>query len=231
MSIGNVGDDGRIAALAEFGSLGSPSLTVGGSVKRLFDLVFAVAAIAVFGTLMLGICVVLKLNSGGPILFVQPRVGKEGKRFPCLKFRTMAVDAEDRLRELLATDPDAAAEFAAIHKLKNDPRIIPRIGTFLRKTSLDELPQFFNVLAGHMSIVGPRPVTGEEWSQHYGAQHPYILARPGITGLWQISGRNEVSYPERCQMDAAYIRNWSFGRDMTIILRTVGAVCVDRSGY
>lgn len=220
-----------LVAFADAALSATPSLPLGGYTKRIFDIVFAASAIAAFGVLMLGIALALKWIEGGPIFFVHQRVGASGKKFPCLKFRTMVQDAEPRLRHILATDAAAAAEYASTRKLKNDPRIIPIIGTFLRKTSLDELPQFFNVLAGQMSIVGPRPVTEDEWDEHFGRQHCYSSARPGITGLWQTSGRNDVSFAERVRMDATYIRNWSFPLDLQIILRTVSTVCIHRNGY
>lgn len=204
---------------------------VGGRLKRLFDIVFSCVAIVTFSLLMVAICAVLKLMSGGPIFFVHRRVGADGRMFPCLKFRTMVPDADERLQHILANDPKAAAEYAGSRKLRNDPRIIPVVGGFLRKTSLDELPQFFNVLVGHMSIVGPRPVTRDEWVEHYGMQHSYAATRPGITGLWQTSGRNDVTFAERVQMDTTYVENWSLALDLRIILRTVSIVCVHRNGH
>lgn len=206
-------------------------LPLGGYSKRLFDIVFASLALLMFGGVMIAIAIALKLIEGGPVFFAHQRVGANGKKFPCWKFRTMVQDAEERLAHILATDPVAAAEYINTRKLRNDPRIIPLIGVFLRKTSLDELPQFVNVLMGQMSIVGPRPVTEDEWVQNFGRQHCYTSARPGITGLWQTSGRNDVSFAERVRMDAAYIRNWSFLRDLQIILRTFSTVCVQRNGY
>lgn len=142
----------------------------------------------------------------------------------------MVIDAQERLQSLLDSDPELAAEFSASRKLSSDPRIIPVVGHFLRKTSLDELPQFFNVLMGQMSIVGPRPVTRDEFQQHYGPSHPYLKVRPGITGLWQVSGRNDVTYSERVQMDANYVTNWKFSRDLLIIFHTVAIVCRDCNG-
>lgn len=221
----------NLALFADVELSAAPPLPIGGYAKRVFDIVFAASAITALGVLMLGIALALKWIAGGPVFFVHQRVGVNGKKFPCLKFRTMAQDAETRLQHILATDTATAAEYASTRKLKNDPRIIPIIGTFLRKTSLDELPQFFNVLTGQMSIVGPRPVTEDEWDEHFGRQHCYTSARPGITGLWQTSGRNEVSFAERVRMDATYIQNWSFALDLQIILRTIGTVCIHRNGY
>lgn len=203
---------------------------VGGFTKRVFDVVFSAAAIITFGAMMLVIAALLKLRSGGPVLFRHERIGLDGKPFSCVKFRTMAIDADERLKQILETDPVAAAEYAASFKLTNDPRIVPGIGTFLRKTSLDELPQFFNVLFGQMSVVGPRPVTSKEFFEFYGTSHPYTSARPGITGAWQTSGRNGVSFDERVRMDAKYVNDWSLLHDIQIVSRTVRVVCLDRDG-
>lgn len=204
---------------------------VGGKAKRAFDIAFSIVALLAFLVPMLVIAVALKVYSRGPILFAHERIGWNGTRFRCFKFRTMVVDAEDRLQTLLSSDKEAAAEFAETRKLKRDPRIVPGIGPCLRKLSLDELPQFLNVLKGDMSVVGPRPVTEDEIRKHYGVNHPYMEARPGITGLWQISGRNDVGYEERVALDAKYVRTWSFGQDLSIILRTVSVICRDRNGH
>ena len=224
---------------AETGMSGVPAYAVsrsveepvGGQGKRLFDIVFSLVAILAFLIPMILVAGALKLYSRGPIFFAHERVGFGGKRFRCLKFRTMVVDAEERLEAVLASDAEAAAEFETTRKLKKDPRIVPHVGLWLRKLSLDELPQFFNVLAGDMSVVGPRPVTESEIHEHYGVRHVYAKARPGITGLWQVSGRNEVGYAERVALDGKYVRTWTFFRDLSIILQTVAVVCRDRNGH
>ncbi|AJE47784.1 sugar transferase [Celeribacter indicus] len=160
---------------------------------------------------------------GGPGFFGHARVGRDGRSFTCWKIRTMVVDAQERLDHLLSSDPVARAEWERDRKLRNDPRITP-LGDFLRKTSLDELPQIWNVLRGEMSLIGPRPVTESEL-ERYGAQAwVYIALRPGVTGLWQVSGRNDVSYAERVRMDAVYFHGLSFGTDLRILARTAGAV-------
>ncbi|WP_428929750.1 sugar transferase [Marinibacterium sp. SX1] len=199
--------------------------------KRLFDIGFALVAILTFSPLMIVIALVMKATTRGPLFFCHERVGEGHRSFRCMKFRTMVVDAQEQLELLLSTDPEARAEFEATRKLRKDPRIIPYVGEFLRKTSLDELPQFFNVLMGHMSIVGPRPVTKEEFDAHYGADHPYVVVRPGITGLWQVSGRNDVTYAERVRLDSEYVDNQALGLDFWIILQTVFIVCLDRNGH
>ena len=182
------------------------------------------------GLLLLGLPVLLLIAiivglDGGPILFRHTRVGLGGQRFPCLKFRSMVTDADKRLATLLAEDAAAAEEWAIRRKLPRDPRIT-RIGRFMRRTSLDELPQLVNVLCGDMSLVGPRPVVREELDLHYSpsAADAYCEVRPGITGLWQISGRSNTTYAERVNLDIRYVRDWSFGRDIGILLKTIPAV-------
>ncbi|MBV1833304.1 exopolysaccharide biosynthesis polyprenyl glycosylphosphotransferase [Novacetimonas pomaceti] len=164
---------------------------------------------------------------GGPAIFGHMRIGRNGRPFRCLKFRTMAVNADSILADLLARDPVAAAEWATTRKLTSDPRIT-RVGKILRKTSLDELPQVFNVLRLEMSLVGPRPIVMAE-EVHYGADLEYYMAtRPGITGLWQVSGRSDTSYTRRVQLDNWYVRNWSLWRDIIILLKTVPAVLAQK---
>ncbi|KAA8606560.1 sugar transferase [Salipiger aestuarii] len=205
--------------------------SAGGIPKRVFDICFATLALLSLALPMLVIALLIRLGTKGPVLFAHQRVGLDGRLFPCLKFRTMVVDADARLAELLRADSAAAAEFSQTRKLRKDPRIIPIVGTTLRKLSLDELPQFFNVLVGQMSVVGPRPVTPDEISEHYGWAHPYTKARPGITGLWQVSGRNDLGYDERMNLDAKYVRNLSFGMDLMILVKTAAVVCLQRNGH
>lgn len=191
--------------------------------KWMFDKVFALVALAAFGPLMIGLAVAIWLRDGGPVIFAHERVGQGGRAFRCLKFRTMVQDADGRLERLLHVDPIAREEWEASFKLTSDPRV-NRFGAFLRKSSLDELPQLFNILRGDMSVVGPRPVTRAEcayYGEHYDT---YRSVRPGLTGAWQVGGRSDASYPERVAMDVDYVLNWSFGRDVAIVLGTVGTV-------
>jgi lipopolysaccharide/colanic/teichoic acid biosynthesis glycosyltransferase len=168
---------------------------------------------------------------GGPAFFAHQRVGRGGKLFGCLKFRSMVVDSQTRLEALLANDPTARAEWEATRKLKNDPRIT-RIGGFLRSTSLDELPQLINVLRGEMSLVGPRPVQEAEIDRYYGASAAHYMAvRPGITGLWQVSGRSETSYESRVALDVSYVSRPSLLADLSILLRTPVAVLSRRGAH
>ena len=204
---------------------------VGGLVKRIFDAAFSLIALISLLPLFIAIIVVIRLSSKGRAFFVHPRIGLNGQMFPCLKFRTMVIDADDQLSRILETDPDAQVEFELYQKLKGDPRIVPGIGTFLRTTSLDELPQLINVLLGQMSIVGPRPVTKEELPKYGKAVGEYLRVRPGITGLWQVSGRNNLSFDERVMIDQTYIRGWSLAKDLGIILRTVDVMFMRRGAY
>jgi exopolysaccharide production protein ExoY len=170
------------------------------------------------------------VSSPGPVLFRHRRVGLHGRPFDCLKFRTMVADAPERLRNLLETDAAAAAEWAQCQKLRNDPRVTP-IGAILRKSSLDELPQLFNVLAGEMSIVGPRPVTEDELSRYGASVKAYTACRPGITGLWQVTGRSSTSYETRVSCDAYYACMWSLWLDSKIMIVTIPSVLFTKDAY
>jgi lipopolysaccharide/colanic/teichoic acid biosynthesis glycosyltransferase len=192
-------------------------------VKRLFDIVFALIALTVFAPFYLTIAALIALSAPGPVFFVQTRVGKNFRRFGCIKFRTMVPNADLHLADLLATDPDLRQEFDQNFKLKRDPRITP-IGRFLRVTSLDEFPQFWNVLMGDMSVVGPRPLVPEELVRYGGAIDHVLTIRPGITGLWQVSGRNDIPYPQRVRMDSFYVSNHHLGLDGLIAVKTIGVV-------
>ncbi|MES1156881.1 MAG: sugar transferase [Alphaproteobacteria bacterium] len=182
--------------------------TANGVLKRAFD-VFVSAAVMIFlAPAFLTIAALIKLGDGGPIFYRHLRIGRSGQRFECFKFRTMAVDSQERLAFILQSDPHAAAEWRESQKLRSDPRVT-KIGVFLRKSSLDELPQFFNVLRGDMSIVGPRPITRAELYRYGRDRRYYLLVRPGITGLWQVSGRSNASYDKRVQLDREYLEGWS----------------------
>lgn len=190
--------------------------------KRIFDMLGAALLIAVFLPMILVIAAAM-LFQYGPVIFSHPRIGRHGQMFGCLKFRTMVPDADRRLDELLARDSAAQQQWQADRKLDPDPRIT-WTGRFLRRSSLDELPQLFNVLRGEMSLVGPRPITEAELGRYGDAARAYLALRPGITGIWQVSGRNRVSYGARIAMDTDYARTISIIGDLGIILRTVGVV-------
>jgi len=203
---------------------------VGGNGKRCFDVVAAVCALLLLLPLFLLIAVAIKLSDRGPILFRHRRIGWNGRQFHCLKFRTMAVKSELLLQQYLAENPEAAREWVADHKLRHDPRVTP-LGHGLRKTSLDELPQLVNILKGEMSLVGPRPIVSAEVPKYGDAIVQYYSARPGLTGPWQVSGRNDVDYSRRVMFDKQYVERWSFGRDLAIILKTFCVVMTGRGCY
>ncbi len=188
--------------------------------KRVIDIAFALSGLVLLAPLFLLCYIAIKLSSPGPVFFGHKRIGFNGKTFGCLKFRTMVPNAEQRLREFLESDPAASAEWASCRKLRFDPRITA-IGAILRKTSLDELPQLFNVLAGDMSIVGPRPVPADELALYRENARDYLTCRPGITGLWQVSGRSSTTYSRRIAYDTFYSRNWSLALDTKIIVLTL----------
>lgn len=197
--------------------------------KRVFDL-FAALVLLVLGALPLLYIALRIRRDGGPVIFAHQRVGQSGKVFPSFKFRTMQVDAEERLRELLANDPAARAEWEREFKLRNDPRITP-IGHFLRRTSLDELPQLFNVIRGEMSLVGPRPVIRAELSRYGDDVDYFLMVRPGMTGLWQVSGRNDTGYDTRVYLDTWYVKNWSLWYDIAILFKTIRVVLNREGAY
>ena len=200
-------------------------------IKKIFDFVFSVIFMIFLLVPMAVITVLIKLDSRGSAVFSQQRVGKNGKIFSCLKFRTMYEDAEDNFSALLVKNPDINNEWSTYRKIKDDPRIT-RVGKFLRSTSLDELPQIFNVLKGEMSLIGPRPVTEDEINNYYkeAADICYSVL-PGITGLWQVSGRNNTSYGSRIALDSWYVRNWNLWLDIVILFKTVRIVFKREGAY
>ncbi|MDD2748529.1 MAG: undecaprenyl-phosphate galactose phosphotransferase WbaP [Acidithiobacillus sp.] len=199
--------------------------------KRLFDLLAASLLVVLLSPFLLYIAWRIRRADGGPALYAQERIGHQGKSFGCLKFRSMVIDADARLAEYFTANPQLKAEYEQTYKLKNDPRITS-IGKFLRKTSLDELPQLFNVLRGEMSLVGPRPVTAKEIETYYGEIGAlYKLVFPGITGLWQVSGRSNTSYSERIYLDSWYVKNWTLWYDIVILLRTIKVVLKRDGAY
>jgi lipopolysaccharide/colanic/teichoic acid biosynthesis glycosyltransferase len=199
-------------------------------VIRVLDIVTSISALILLLPLMVVIALAIFTDGGGPVLFAHRRVGQGGSSFPCYKFRSMVPDAAAVLEHLLATDPCARREWKRDHKLRQDPRVT-RLGAFLRKTSLDELPQFLNVLAGHMSIVGPRPIVHEEVERYGRYFAAYCAQRPGLTGLWQISGRNNTSYRRRVAIDTVYSRSRSLKLYLYILAMTPYAVVNSRGCY
>ncbi len=191
--------------------------------KNLLDFIFAFIFLILGSPLFILISLLIKLSSRGPIFFKQKRIGKNRKTFKCLKFRTMFPESEDMLQNLLSRNKKLRIQYQKDFKLKNDPRITP-IGKFLRKSSLDEIPQFINVLKGEMSIVGPRPIVKKEVLKYGKSFKKAFSLRPGITGLWQVSGRNNLSYKKRIELDLIYAKDVSLVMDLRIIIRTIGVI-------
>jgi undecaprenyl-phosphate galactose phosphotransferase len=199
--------------------------------KRIFDILFSFIALTLCFPLFLLIAIAIRLNSKGPVIYSHERIGRGGKPFCCYKFRTMYPDADDRLKELLSSDSAFHEEWKTHRKLKKDPRITP-IGKFLRKTSLDEFMQFWNVFRGDLSIVGPRPVVREEVTDYLGEKAVKILSvRPGLTCIWQVSGRSDTSYPHRIKLDEQYVDNHSFLLDLRLIAKTIPSMIASRGAY
>ena len=199
-------------------------------IKYSFDFIATLIGMILISPILLAITILIKLDSPGAATFKHTRIGKDGKPFGCWKFRTMCVDADKRLTELLATSAEARKEWEESFKLKNDQRVT-KVGKFLRKTSLDELPQVFNVLKGEMSLVGPRPVIADELPRYGEYLDDYLMVRPGITGMWQVNGRSDTTYDERVRMDSWYVRNWSFWIDIMLLWRTVKSVFMCKGAY
>ncbi len=197
--------------------------------KRILDIAGAIVLAIVFSPLILAI-VVLMRREGDSIIYKHRRVGQDGRAFECLKFRTMVPNADQILRELLERDPQIKAEWVRDHKLRCDPRVT-RLGRFLRRTSLDELPQLWNVLRGEMSLVGPRPVVREELLRYGRNVRIYLSAKPGITGLWQVKGRNDTDYRRRVVLDTYYVRNQGLLLDLYILLKTTRVVLGGSGAY
>ncbi|MEG3174716.1 sugar transferase [Sphingomonas sp. RB3P16] len=200
------------------------------SAIRALDLTVALAALAFLFPLLVLVAILVFAFDPGPIFFAQRRIGQHGVHFRCFKFRSMATNAEERLQHVLQTDLAAREEWQRDHKLKRDPRITG-IGGFLRKSSMDELPQLINVLKGEMSLVGPRPIVDAEVSRYGRYFAHYCLTKPGITGLWQISGRNNVSYRRRVAFDVAYSRSVSFKLNLKILAYTIPSVLLAKGSY
>jgi exopolysaccharide biosynthesis polyprenyl glycosylphosphotransferase len=196
------------------------------ALKRVVDVALSLAAVLVLAPVLLAIAIAVRLDSPGPIFYRQERVGKNGRRFWMFKFRSMAQDADRRLADLRAHNEATGPLF----KMRHDPRVT-RVGRVLRRLSLDELPQLFNVLKGEMSLVGPRPPIPSEVAEYEDWQHGRLRATPGITGLWQVSGRSEVPFHDMVRLDLHYIRNWSLWLDLEILIKTIPAVLTNKGAY
>jgi len=198
--------------------------------KRAFDVIAASAGLILLSPVVAMVVAYLSVCERGPIVFAHERIGRGGRRFRCLKFRTMCVEADRILQTHLARNPDAAREWAATQKLKSDPRVFP-FGRVLRKTSLDELPQLINILKGDMSVVGPRPVTEPELERYGAGRNGYLSVRPGLTGLWQVSGRSDVSFENRVALDLKYVRTRNMMLDIWIVILTFRVVFFQKGSY
>jgi exopolysaccharide production protein ExoY len=218
-----------VAAVAHAGGPVAVPGTGAAFAKRVLDIVGAVILGLVFSPLI-GVIVFLMRKGGGSVIYRHRRVGHGGRMFSCLKFRTMVPNADQVLRELLEKDPELRAEWNRDHKLRHDPRVT-RLGRFLRRTSLDELPQLLNVLRGEMSLVGPRPVVREELLRYGRNVSTYLAAKPGITGLWQVTGRNDTDYRRRVVLDVYYVRNQNLLLDLYILAKTTGVVLGGSGAY
>ncbi len=198
--------------------------------KRILDTLAAIILLFLLSPVFFLISMIIKITSPGPIFFAQRRIGRNGKEFKCLKYRTMVINAEEILEKWLRENPEIKEEYEKDFKLKNDPRITG-IGNFLRKTSLDELPQLINVIKGDMALVGPRPIVRKEIEKYGEYSETLFRVLPGITGMWQISGRNDIDYKDRIELDMYYIKNWSVWLDLIILLKTIPAVLKRKGAY
>lgn len=199
--------------------------------KRCIDIIVALVFLVAFWWLYLAVALLVAVTTGLPVIYRHNRIGLGGGSFPVLKFRSMVPDGDEVLRRYFVDHPEAEATWLRDYKLPNDPRVTP-FGRLIRRTSLDELPQLWNVLRGDMTLVGPRPVTAPELIQYYGAGRlRYMTVKPGITGLWQVSGRSTLTYSERVAQDMHYLRDWSIGLDLKILLKTLWVVTTARGSY
>ena len=199
------------------------SMRANGLGKRLFDIIAAACGLIVLTPPLLVVALLIKLQDGGKALYGHPRIGRQGRVFRCWKFRSMVANGDAVLAAHFERFPAAEREWRETQKLANDPRVT-RIGAFIRKTSIDELPQLWNVLVGQMSVIGPRPITRAELDRYGKERRYYLLVRPGITGLWQVSGRSSTTYDRRIELDRNYLMHWSYQQDAMILLKTVPAV-------
>lgn len=223
-------DSAKTSGLVSFRHPRSAAQPIGGWLKRGTDIAGALFGLVLLSPLFLMLAALVKFSDGGRIFYGHKRIGYDGREFFCLKFRTMVENSDQALTDYLAARPEARCEWDTTRKLKFDPRV-SRVGHVLRRLSLDELPQLINILRGEMSIVGPRPVTRDELEKYGATAAFYLKTRPGLTGLWQISGRNDVSYDIRVKLDRHYAENWNLSRDLEIIAKTIPAVYMAKGSY
>ncbi len=219
--------DTRVHVLEPPSALAQPGAR---RLKRVLDVILALGLGIIAAPFMLTVAAAILIESGRPVFFRHKRVGRNGRRFRLWKFRTMMPGGDELLRKHLAAHPEVALEWRLTHKLRDDPRVT-RVGKLLRRTSLDELPQIWNVLRGEMSMVGPRPIVAEELRRYGRDASLYLRVTPGLTGLWQVSGRNDTTYARRIELDGDYIRNWSVALDTLVLLKTVRVVLLGKGAY
>lgn len=198
--------------------------------KRIFDVFLVLASIPILLPFVALIAALVVMSSPGPVFYSHRRIRKNGSFFSMWKFRTMCVNSAEVLEEHLANHPEARREWSHTHKLKKDPRVTA-VGQLLRRYSIDELPQVWNVLRGQMTLVGPRPIVAAEVEKYGDGFRYYCLVKPGLTGLWQVSGRSELTYPQRVALDCAYVERWSMRHDLWILLRTFASVANKDGAY
>lgn len=196
-------------------------------IKRVIDILGSIILIILLSPLLIFLLFLIK-KDGGKAIYSHTRIGRNGREFKCLKFRSMVINSQEVLKQLLESNSDAKEEWEKDFKLKNDPRVT-KIGHFIRRTSLDELPQLFNVLKGDMSLVGPRPIVSEELIRYGDSANYYLMVKPGMTGLWQVSGRNDIDYNIRVNLDSYYVQHWSLWFDIVILFKTIKVV-LNKSG-
>ena len=230
IGMGGISFAGDIEAVIQDDEVNLSKLNIDRFFVRVFDILFSSIGIILLMPVLMVVALLVYMQDGGPIFFGQQRLGENGKRFKCYKFRSMLKNAPELLDKYLKEHPELLDEWKRDHKLKNDPRITA-FGQFIRKTSLDEFPQLWNVLKGDMSLVGPRPIVEAEVEKYKKSYRFYSSVRPGITGLWQISGRNNVSYNRRVAMDRVFCKEYSFMLYLYILFATIPAVLLQRGSY
>lgn len=218
------------ASPRRFDEHSSQMMTAEAIATRAFDVIFALSVLIAALPFLILVSIALQISSPGRLFFIQNRVGKDGEIFPCMKFRTMCEDADAVLMRHLAESPAARREWEELHKLRHDPRVT-KLGALVRKLSIDEFPQLINILLGQMSVVGPRPIVAAEVVRYGRSFQWYCAVKPGLTGLWQVSGRNDVSYPRRVAMDRYYVRRKSLALDLQIVLKTLPSVLFAKGSY
>ena len=227
-NIGNIEENYEYKSIAKANNKAKALLYIEKALKRFIDIIGSIVGIILLIPLSIGIKIAnIKANHYGPLFYKQKRIGKNGKEFTLYKYRSMVIDADEKLDRYLEENEEAREEYSTYKKLKNDPRIT-KVGHFIRNTSLDEFPQFLNVLKGDMSLVGPRPYLPKEKRDMGRLYHTIVRSKPGVTGMWQVSGRSEITFEDRMNMDIEYYYNWSLKTDLKLLFKTVKQVILRR---